>query len=54
MLLIEVQEYGTGARYGLEILHQCGKSDQTESQKVLEANFNVCEKVWEIKLKNIR
>ena len=53
MLLIEVQEFGTGTRYGLEILHQFGKSVKTKSQKVLEANSNVCKKAWQIKLKNI-
>ena len=32
----------TDTRYGLEFLHQCGKSIKTESQKVLGTNSYVC------------
>ena len=53
VLLIEVQEFGTGTGYGLEILHEYGRSIKTESQKVLEVNSNVCKKAWQIKLKNL-
>ena len=33
MLLIEVQEFGTGNRYGLEVSHRCRKRVKTKSQK---------------------
>ena len=42
MLLVEVQKFGTGTRYGLEMLQQCDKKVKTKSQKVLRANSNVC------------
>lgn len=32
MTLVEVQIFGTGIRYGLEILLQCGKRVKTKSQ----------------------
>ena len=32
----------TGTKYRLEILHQCGKSVKTKSQKVLGVNSDVC------------
>ena len=40
--LIQVQEFGTVTRYGLEILHQRGKRVKTKSQKVFGANSYVC------------
>ena len=36
-----------GTTYGLEFLHQCGKRVKIKSQKVLEANFNVCRSYME-------
>ena len=42
MLLVQVQYFGTGTRYDLEILNQCGKMVKTETQKVFGANFYVC------------
>ena len=36
--MVQVQEFETGTRYGLEIFHQCGKKFNTKSQKVLEDN----------------
>ena len=33
MVLVKVQSFGTGTRY--ELLHQCGKSVKTKSQKFL-------------------
>ena len=41
MLFIQVQQFRTTTRYGLEILHQCRKRVKTKSQKVLGANFYV-------------
>ena len=38
LVLVPVQQFGTGARYGLGILHQCGKRVKTNSQKVFGAN----------------
>ena len=35
------EKFGTGTRYGLEILHQCGKKIKTKSQEVLGSNPNV-------------
>ena len=32
MVLVQVQQFGTGTRYELEILHQCGKRVKTKSQ----------------------
>ena len=40
--MVQVQHLWTSIMYGLEILHQCGKSIKTKSQKVLEASFYVC------------
>ena len=34
--------WGTGTRYGLEVLHECDKGVETKSQNVLEANSYVC------------
>ena len=53
MFLTGVQYFGTGTRYGLDILHQCDKMVKTKSQIVLAVNSNVCKKSWKIKLKNI-
>ena len=39
MLLVQVR---TGTRYGLEILHKCGKKVQIVSQKILGSNSYVC------------
>ena len=36
-----------GARYGLEILHQCGKRVKTKSRNVLGANSYVCKSYQE-------
>ena len=33
MTLVEVQTFGTGTRYVLEILYQCGKRVKTKSQE---------------------
>ena len=41
MALVQVQQFETGTRYGLKILHQCGKRVKTKSQKVLGTNSNV-------------
>ena len=38
MLLVQVQYFENGTRYGLEILRKCGKGIKTKSQKVFEAN----------------
>ena len=42
VVLVQVQQFGTGTMYELEILHQCGKRFKTKSQKVLGANSYVC------------
>ena len=42
MVLIQVQQFGTGTRYDLEIFHQCDKRVKTKSQNVLGAKSNVC------------
>ena len=42
MLLIQVQQFETGTKYALDILHKCGKRVKTKIQKVLRANCNVC------------
>ena len=42
MLLIQVQLFGTGTRYGLETLRQYGKRVKTKSQTVLGTNTYVC------------
>ena len=39
---IQVQYFGTGTRYKLEILHQCCKRVITKSQKVLGVNSYAC------------
>ena len=41
--MVQAQELGTGTKYKLEVLHQCGKKVKTKSQKVLGANSYVCE-----------
>ena len=35
MLLVRVQQFGTGIKNDLEVLHQCSKRVKTKSQKVL-------------------
>ena len=35
MILVHVQSFGTGTRYGLEILHQGGKKVKTKVRKFL-------------------
>ena len=40
--MVEVQSFGTGTRYGLEILHQCGKRIKTKIQKALRIKSSVC------------
>ena len=40
--MVQVQYFGTGTRYKLEILHQSVKSVKIKSQKVSGANSNVC------------
>ena len=47
--MIEVQQFGTGTRYGIEILHQCEKKVKTKSQKVLGANSYVCRSYYKEK-----
>ena len=42
MFLVQVQSFGTGTRYGRNILHHCSKRIKTNSQKVFGANFYVC------------
>ena len=42
MVWVQVQKFGTGTRYKLEILHQCGKKVKSKSQKVCGANSYVC------------
>ena len=42
MVLVQFQQFGTGTRYKLEILHQCGTRVKTKSHKDFEANSNVC------------
>ena len=42
MLLVQVQQFGTGNRYGLEILHKCGKGVETKIHKVFGATSYVC------------
>ena len=39
--MVQVQQFGTGTRYKLEILHQCPKRVKT-SEKISEANSYVC------------
>ena len=40
--MVQVQQFGTGTCYKLEVLHQCGKRVKTKSQKDLGANSYVC------------
>ena len=40
--MVQVQYFGTGTRYKLEILHQSVKSVKTKSQKASGANSYVC------------
>ena len=42
VVLVEVQQFRTGSRHGLEILHQCRKSVEIKRQKVLGVNSLVC------------
>ena len=42
VVLVQVQWFGTGTRYNLETLHQCGKRVKAKSQKVLQVNSYVC------------
>ena len=41
-LSFQVQQFGTGTRYGLEIVHQFAKRVKTKSQKISGANSYVC------------
>ena len=41
VILVQVQWFGTGTKYKLEILHQGGKRVKTKSQKVLGINSYV-------------
>ena len=34
MLLIQVQQFGIGSMYGLQLLHKCGERVETKSQKL--------------------
>ena len=40
--MARVELFGTSSRYGIEILHQCGKNIKNKSQKVFGANLYVC------------
>ena len=40
--MVQGQLFGTGSRYGLKVLRQCGKRVKTKSQKVLGFNSYVC------------
>ena len=40
--MVQVQSFGTGPRYKLEILHQSVERVKNKSQKVLGANSYVC------------
>ena len=42
VLLVQAQQFGTGTKNDLEILHQCSKRVKTKSQKVLGANSYIC------------
>ena len=42
MLLIQVQEFGTGTRYGIDILRKYGKKVETVCQGSLGSNLCVC------------
>ena len=40
--MVQVQQFGTGARYGLDILHNSGKSVETKSQKICGTSSDIC------------
>ena len=40
--MVQVQQFGTGTRYKLDILYQCGKRVETKTQKVFGAKSYVC------------
>ena len=42
VFLVQIQWFGTGARYDLEILHQCGKKVKTKIERVTKAISYVC------------
>ena len=42
MLLVQAQQFGTGTKNDLEILHQCSKRVKTKRQKVFGANSYIC------------
>ena len=44
VLFVLAQHFGTGTRYGFEIIHQCDKRIKTKNLKLLEANSYVCGK----------
>ena len=39
---VQVRYFGTGKRYKLKILPQCGNKVKTKTQKVLRANSYLC------------
>ena len=42
VLLVQIQWFGIGTRYKLEILHQSGKRNKTKGERILGVNSNVC------------
>ena len=42
VVLVQVQYFGTGTKYKLEIVYKSRKKVKTKSQKVLGANFYLC------------
>ena len=44
--LVQIQWLGTGTRYSVEILYQCGKEVETKIQKVSGANSYICKSYW--------
>ena len=42
VVLVQVQQFGTGTRYELWILHHCGKRVKTKNQKFLWVSSYVC------------
>ena len=42
LVLVQVQQVGTGLRCEHEILLQCGKRIETKTQEVLGANSSLC------------
>ena len=42
MLFVQVQEFGTGNKYDLEIFHDHWKRVKNKRQKDFEANYYVC------------